>query len=42
MEYSRSGSIRTTDRHELEFLKGQVEHYKKILREIQRIIPLDL
>ena len=43
---SKLNTVRNTDEEnqidELEFLKGQVEHYKKILREIQRIIPLDL
>lgn len=27
---------------ETEFLKGQIEHYKKILREIKRIMPEDI
>ena len=47
---SKLNTVRNTDDEnqihelidELEFLKGQVEHYKKILREIQRIIPQDL
>jgi hypothetical protein len=27
---------------EVEFLKGQIEHYKKLLRQVKRLIPEDL
>lgn len=47
---SQLNTIRNTDDEnqidelleEVEFLKGQIEHYKKLLRQVKRLIPEEL